>query len=111
LAIFLVELECVNRGYKLLDGGALKKRANLPAEPDVFVEIDEKYHKGSSIVHSRNRYVIEVETNPTKDSVIRKIEQYTRSPGITDVLFVMLNELKHQENWQEIKELINKVIP
>ena len=65
----------VIRGAKIKDGSIFKS-LNPPCEPDIYFEYEEGGRK--------YQYVLEVETNATKESVLRKQRQYEEQVrGIT----------------------------
>lgn len=56
---------CVKRNYKQLDIEWFKKKALYPGEPDLYV-----------ITPKGDKWVIEVELNPTAESIAKKEKQF-----------------------------------
>jgi len=91
LTIFLIERYCEKKGYKPLKKEALRDKMIYPSIPDVFVRKEDK------ITSSRGKkvnlwmdYIIEVESNPSKQSTELKTNQF-QTDGICDLLIIPLN--------------------
>lgn len=106
LVRYLVEYYIVSKGGRLMDRETFKKKHYLPCEPDVIFQFLEK---GTKYI-----YVVEVETNPTKESVAKKSAQYMDSTaGITDLVVLDLSKMKDHEqvNWLLIDKFIKERMP
>jgi hypothetical protein len=86
--IFICKYICLKRGYTLKDPEIFSRLAKSPGIPDVYVSY--KY-KGKDD-YGQNRTLeqsvcIEIETNATSASILKKSEQFTR-PGMREPIII-----------------------
>jgi len=86
---------------KLLETRTFLEKHKLPCEPDVIFEFEDIMRKGNKRQKIKYKYVVEIETNATKQSIRKKTAQYIDSTaGITDLIILDLKELeKHEYCW------------
>lgn len=102
LAVYLAERMLKKRGVDLWTPekrNDFRMRGEYPGLPDIVYTVKEK--------HGVYTYVVEVETRLTPKAMIEKIRQF-KIPGITDVLFVNLRQVKDDKNWIEIEKVIRE---
>lgn len=108
ISIMLVKSICAERGYIFLDPLPFKCKAIYPGDPDVIVRIPGK--KGMY-----EHRIIEIETNPTKESISKKTKQFS-GDGITDLIIIDMRLLTKRRSWEnitlsEIREFLEERTP
>lgn len=89
---FLIKRRIIEKGGKIKDTKVFKDRA-CRCEPDVYCEFESKKISGNKRSPLKETYVIEVETNPSAESIKKKYEQYKESlAGLTDLIIFDMNE-------------------
>ena len=99
LSIFLVERYAEKKGYKFLNKKALQDKAIYPGIPDVLFRKEDKItrSKGKKVSLWMD-YIIEVESNPSKESTELKTRQF-QTDGICDLLIIPLNQYPRMQEF------------
>ena len=99
LSIFLVERYAEKKNYKFLNKKALQDKSIYPGIPDVL------FRKEDKIIRSKGKkvnlwmdYIIEIESNPTKQSTELKTNQF-QTDGICDLLIIPLNQYPRMQEF------------
>lgn len=92
-----------DRGYKLLDSRWFKDKAYYKGEPDIYFEVPDKKHP--------QRYVLEIETNPTTASIDKKNEQFQAHVIGVDLIIADMRKVEDQGNWISIERYLKERIP
>jgi hypothetical protein len=93
LLIMVAKWASIKKGYTILDPRGIKDKGIFPGEPDLMIRVD---YKGGW-----NRYIIEVETNPSSASITKKTNQFT-SDGITELLIWDVRTLTKGRDYKEV---------
>lgn len=94
---------CNDRGYKLLDSKWFKDKQYYKGEPDIYFEVPDKKHP--------QRYVLEIETHPTNESISKKNEQFEAHVLGVELLIADMRKVQNQMNWLEIENFLKERIP
>lgn len=90
--IFLIKRHIINCGGTIKDTKVFRDRACV-CEPDIYYEIGAKRIDGNRRNKIMEIYVIEVETNPTNESRLKKYEQYREKlVGLTDLIVIDMSK-------------------
>lgn len=93
VCILITKIICNERGYKLKDPETFSRLTKSPGIPDVYVSYE--YKGKDDYGHNRTfekSVCIEVETNATTASILKKNEQFAR-PGIREPVIIDLSKL------------------
>jgi hypothetical protein len=86
--IFICKFICSKRGYTLKNPEAFSRLAKSPGIPDVYLSYSYKSKDGYGQLRTLEQSVcIEIETNATSTSILKKSEQFTR-PGMRDPIII-----------------------
>ena len=109
---FLIKRKLKKKGATILDTRVFKDR-RCPCEPDVYFQWDEVLREGNTKRHVTRRGVIEVESNPSKESIALKNEQYTFSLAGVKLFIFDLTQLEAGKwrDWKYLDEWIEKRLP
>lgn len=102
---------CVDRGYKILDGQWFKSKEYYKGEPDIYFEKTDKGYSEGKRCTIKQRYVIEIETNPTKHSIELKQQQFKESVVDHELLIIDMRLVKNKNDWIEIQRFLEIWIP
>lgn len=110
-AIAICTMIADERGYKILNGRAFKDKYRWPGEPDLYIEVNES----RTDTHGRKtkwvqRYVIEIESNPTKESIAKKYAQFEiSSPGNKLIVISLMDNNFHDplsDLWKYLEDMM-----
>lgn len=116
LAIFLTERLCEQRKYAFLNPTWLKAKGLYHGEPDVYVRVPHRnVESGGKVVHDFTDYIIEVETQPSSESIIKKFNQFEANNAKHELLIIDLWKYRRDggdiENWQRLSDYIDWRLP
>jgi hypothetical protein len=94
---------CNDRGYKILDSRWFKDKQYYKGEPDIYFEVPDKKHP--------QRYVLEIETNPTTASIELKEEQFMNHVMGVELLIADMRKVLDQMKWMDIEDYLKSRIP
>lgn len=110
--IFLAIRTCHQRGYRILDSEAFAKKQIMPCVPDVFASTKYKFiNNYGRKTEGRKDLIIEIETQATKASILKKWQQYVESTTGLELIILDLNELDDPFNLNELWKYIDGGIP
>jgi hypothetical protein len=112
VGIFLAIRVCHLRGYRILDSEAFAKKEICPAIPDVFASTE--YHYTDNYgrkTQGRKNLIIEIETDASKQSVLKKWRQYVESSTGLELIVLDLNEVTDPFNLSRLWKYVNERIP
>jgi hypothetical protein len=112
-AIFESKLICRERGYKELDASALQRKSLYPGIPDIYVRVPWRRTDGNGggATHGFTDYIIEVETDATKQSIARKKAQYDTSLKGHDLIVINLAKLNKANDLNTLRNYLETMIP
>jgi hypothetical protein len=88
LAIYLTERACLELGYTFLNKKPLQDKAIYPGIPDVYVRVPwRRTSERGQATRGYTDYIIEIETNPTSESILKKQSQFT-SPANHELIII-----------------------
>lgn len=102
---------CHDRKYKILDGSWFKKKEYYKGEPDLCIETEEKGYKDGKHCTIKQRYVIEIETTPTNESIEKKSRQFKESVVGWELIICDMRNVKDRRSWEEIQTYLEGRIP
>jgi hypothetical protein len=113
MAICAAKWVCeVSRDFKPLNATALKNKGMFPAIPDLYYEMNGSYTDQHGRKHTvRKRYVVEIETCASKESVLKKWNQYEETLAGVDLIIIDLNQCENPLDLTVLSEFINEAIP
>ena len=92
LAIYLTERACLERGYTFLNKKPLADKAIYPGIPDVYVRVPwRRTSERGQATRGYTDYIVEIETNPTSESVLKKQSQFT-SPANHELIIIAVKQ-------------------
>jgi hypothetical protein len=103
---------CRERGYADLDPSALLRKGIYPAIPDVYVKVPYRNTDKHGIAsRGWTNYIIELETNATKQSIAKKNAQYDTSLTGHELIVIDLKQCENANDINALKEFLEKWIP
>jgi hypothetical protein len=92
LAIYLTERACLELGYTFLNKKPLQDKSIWPGIPDVYVRVPwRRTSERGQATHGYTDYIIEIETNPTSESILKKQSQFT-SPANHELIIIAVKQ-------------------
>ena len=92
LAIYLTERMCLELGYTFLNKKPLQDKAIYPGIPDVYVRVPwRRTSERGQATRGYTDYIIEIETNPTSESILKKQSQFT-SPANHELIIIAVKQ-------------------
>jgi hypothetical protein len=70
---------CHDRGFSIEDVQWWKRKTLYPGEPDLAISVISRKKKEGKPYNDRQNYVIEIECNPTNESIEKKNKQFKQS--------------------------------
>ncbi|HOK27555.1 MAG TPA: hypothetical protein PLI21_00845 [Methanomassiliicoccaceae archaeon] len=105
LAIMVGKKICSERGYYFMDPRPLKDKYMYPGIPDIYVRVNDRTPNGARIVKTWQDWIVEVESNPSAASVLKKKRQFS-GDGRTDLIIIDLRKLKGNDGtpggWRKV---------
>lgn len=105
VCILITKIICVQRGYKLKNPETFSRLTKNPGIPDVYVSYE--YKGKDDYGHNRTfeqSVCIEIETDATNTSILKKTEQFSR-PGMRETIIIDMNGLDEYKKKQIAKGL------
>lgn len=92
LAIYLTERACLELGYTFLNKKPLQDKAIYPGIPDVYVRVPwRRTSERGQATRGYTDYIIEIETNPTSESILKKQSQFA-SPANHELIIIAVKQ-------------------
>ena len=92
LAIYLTERACLELGYTFLNKKPLADKAIYPGIPDVYVRVPwRRTSERGQATRGYTDYIIEIETNPTSESIRKKQSQFA-SPANHELIIIAVKQ-------------------
>ena len=101
LAIYILKDILAYKGVKFRDERQFKNLYHSPCEPDLYFECEDIWHDGNKKVKRKVLRVIEVETNPTKESVAKKQQQYTEALAGVQLTVIDISKALVDDDWED----------
>lgn len=110
IALCMATKICYERGYKILDGDWFKKKEYYKGDPDLYIEKEDKIKIEGKRSTVKQRYVIEIETSPTNESIEKKNKQFHETVAGHDLIICDLRKC-NTDNVTDMWRYLNERIP
>lgn len=114
VVIALVKIYLASKGAEVKDEAVFGMKHNAPCVPDVWAVYDERIPMGGGRYRTQTaNLIVEVESNPTKESVAKKNLQYQATLAGVNLVILDLNtaDAKTLEYWPLLMEWIGARMP
>jgi len=108
-AIFFAETMISEAGHDLLDGSVFAKKFYHAGLPDIYCRVKEKRHNGPRTINTIQNYIIEIESDLSKDNAIKKYNQFEASNSGCKLIIINLADFKGDiQSRKELKAYIKQ---
>ncbi len=113
LCIYLAERLIVRSGHELRDGTWFKKKHIYAGEPDIYVRVADVFKNGrGQRLDKQNFYVVEIESDLTKENKLKKWAQFRETVKDTELIIVNLAEYTGDlDDWRGLEKFIASQLP
>lgn len=114
VVIALCKIYLASKGATVKDEGVFGMKHNAPCVPDVWAVYDERIPMGGGRYRSQtSSLIVEVETDPTKESIAKKNLQYQATLAGVNLVVLDLGEWSDAglSNWREIMTWLEERMP
>lgn len=89
---------CWKRGFVFLSPEGFASKHRCPGIPDIYVKYQVKFKDGRGTRRIDRYAVIEIETNATKESIEKKVAQFTSAAQNLEPIIIPMNKF---EAWRQ----------